>query len=262
MKTFYEFLSDLDLLSRLWLIETYFSFDPAQYNQLFDDELSKISATSPEYQQAIERLRGFNWVGYIAKSLRNAGYRDQREVQERAHDLVARMLTGGLFTNYDEERHGPLDLRFKRAVANAVKNMVEKDRNRRRFIPTVPIGQEFEPGGITADDLPGRKTNDDSEAVYEGFRKLVKRACGDLGLGIFDARMDGQETKSLIGREDLGRPSKFVVKRVVGEIKALAREHAKLLGDSAFMWSVERAFQREAETFGKRRAAMAARKVR
>jgi len=39
MRTFYEFLSDLDILSRLWLIETYFTFDPAQYNRLFDDEL-------------------------------------------------------------------------------------------------------------------------------------------------------------------------------------------------------------------------------
>ena len=262
MQTFFEYLSDLDILTRLFLIETWFSFDPVQYNQLFDDELSKISASSPEHQQAIERMRGFNWVGYIAKSLRNAGYKDQREVGERTHDLVVKMLTGGLFTNYDEARHGSLDLRFKRSVANAIKNMVEKDRNRRRFLPSVPIGQQFEPGGVTADDLPGRETNDDSEAVIEGFRKLVRRACGDLGLGVFDARMAGQQTKDLVGREDLGRPSKFVVKRVVGEIKDLAREHAKLLGDSAFMWSVERAFQREAETFGKRRSAMAARRGR
>ena len=28
-------------IARLRLIETYFSFDPAQYNQLFDDELRK-----------------------------------------------------------------------------------------------------------------------------------------------------------------------------------------------------------------------------
>ena len=52
MRTFYEYLSDLDLLSRLWLIETYFSFDPAQYNQLFDDELQKLSVSSPEHREA------------------------------------------------------------------------------------------------------------------------------------------------------------------------------------------------------------------
>ncbi len=96
MRTFYEFLSDLDLLSRLWLIETYFSFDAGQYNQLFDDELGKLSVSSPEYRDALERMQGFNWAGYIAKSLRNSGYQDQREVQERTHDIVVKMLTGGL----------------------------------------------------------------------------------------------------------------------------------------------------------------------
>ena len=152
MRTFYEFLSEQALLSRLRLIETYFTFDPAQYNQLFDDELGKLSASSPEHRDALERMRGFNWVGYIAKSLRNSGYRDQREVQERTHDIVVKMLTGGLFTKYDERRHGPLDLRFKRAVANAIKNMVEKQRNARRFCPRFPSARS----SAGRDDLPDR----------------------------------------------------------------------------------------------------------
>ena len=97
MRTFYEYLSDLDLLTRLWLIETYLVSIPAEYNQLFDDELAKLSVSSPEHQQAVERMRGFNWVGYIAKSLRNVGYRDQREVQEKTHDIVTKLLTGTLF---------------------------------------------------------------------------------------------------------------------------------------------------------------------
>ena len=106
--------------------KTYYSFDPPQYNQLFDDELQRLSVSSPEHRDAMERMQGFNWVGYIAKSLRNSGYRDQREVAERTHDIMVKMLTGGLFINYDERQHGPLDLRFKRSVANAIKNMVEK----------------------------------------------------------------------------------------------------------------------------------------
>ena len=156
MRTFYEYLADLGLLSRLCLLETYFSFNPAQYNELFEAELEKLSASSPEHREALERMRGFNWVGYIAKTVRNAGYRDQREVQERTHDIVVKLITGGLFSDYDEQHHGPLDLRFKRAVANAIKNIVEKERNRRRSLPSVPIGQEFEPGAITVDDLPDR----------------------------------------------------------------------------------------------------------
>ncbi len=68
MTTFYEWLSDLDILSRLWLIETYFTFHPAQYNQLFNDELAKLSLPSPEHRDAVERMRGFNWVGYTPDS--------------------------------------------------------------------------------------------------------------------------------------------------------------------------------------------------
>jgi len=117
MKTFCEFLSDVAILSRLLFIENYYSFDPQQYNQLFDGELGKLSVSSPEHRQAIERMRGFNWVGYIAKSLRNSGYRDQRDVAERTHDIVVKLLIGGLFRDFDERRHGPLDLRFKRATA-------------------------------------------------------------------------------------------------------------------------------------------------
>ncbi len=117
MQTFLDWLSYSDIRHRLWLIETYFSFDAGQYNRLFDDELGKLRAVAPGHQEAIERMRGFNWVGYIAKSVRNAGYRDQREVQERTHDVAVKMLTGGLFRDYDERRHGTFDLRFKRATA-------------------------------------------------------------------------------------------------------------------------------------------------
>ena len=46
MRTFCEFFSDV-ALSRLRLIETYFSFDPAEYNRLFDDELGKLPPRPP-----------------------------------------------------------------------------------------------------------------------------------------------------------------------------------------------------------------------
>ena len=42
MRTFFEWLSCLDILARLQLVETYFSFDPAVYNQLFDGELARV----------------------------------------------------------------------------------------------------------------------------------------------------------------------------------------------------------------------------
>jgi hypothetical protein len=189
-----------------------------------------------------------NWVGYIAKSLRNAGYRDQRETQERTHDIVVKMLTGGLFSNYDERRHGPLDLRFKRATANAIKNMVEKERNRRRLAPTIPIGQE------RGDDLPDRTSAENDEKVIEDFRRLVRNRLGELGIAVLDARLAGQETKGLVGRADLGSPGRFVIKRVVQQIKGLAKEYAQRLGNPAFLREIERAMEREEATIQKRQA--------
>ena len=208
MVTFSDWLRSAGILHRLWLIETYFTFDPAQYNQLFDDELRKLQVSDPRHREAIERMFGFNWIGYIAKSLRNAGYRGGREVQERTHDLVVKMLTGGLFRDYDELRHGPLDLRFKRAVANAVKNMIEKDRNRQLSIPTVSIAQKFQPGDVTADELPGRAPRDDDEAVIDRFRALVRKRLGEMAVGILDAFLGGVERNALVGNPDLGRPGK------------------------------------------------------
>ena len=255
MRTFYEFFSDLDILSRLWLIENYFTFDAGQYNQLFDDELEKLSVSSPEHRDALERMRNFNWVGYIAKSLRNAGYRDQRETQERTHDIVVKLLTGGLFTNYDERRHGPLDLRFKRATANAIKNMVEKERNRRRLVPTLPIGQE------RGDDLPNRTSTENDEKVIDDFRRLVRNRLGELGIAVLDARLAGQETKGLVGRAELGNPGRFVIKRIVGQVKDLAREYAQRRGDPAFLREIERAMEREGATIQKRLSTTAARQI-
>jgi hypothetical protein len=80
-----------------------------------------------------------------------------------------------------------------------------------------------------------------------------------LGIAVLDARLLGQETKSLVGRPDLGYPGRSVIKRAVQEIKALARQYAGSLGDPAFLRDIERAMGREEATFEKRRAAMVGR---
>ena len=50
-----------------------------------------------------------------------------------------------------------------------------------------------------------------------------------------------------------------MVKRIVGEIKQLAREYAVMRGDPELLQRIERAMEAESETVAKRRAAMAAR---
>jgi hypothetical protein len=248
MQTFWQWLSQLR--------ETYFSFDAKQYDQLFDTELEKVIARVKD-PQALEHLRGFDWLAYVSSWVRHAGFHDRREVQERTHDIVVKLLTGTLFRGYDPRIHGPMELRFKASVANAVRNMTQKERNRRRNIPSVPIAQEFVPGSVTADDLPAPSAQEDDSKVIEGFRELVLKRLGGLGLAVLDLRLEGGETKSLVGCPSLGSPGKWVIKKVVVGIKALAREFFR--GDPELLRRVERAMAGESETVGKRRATTMAR---
>jgi hypothetical protein len=248
MLTFWEWLSQLK--------ETYFTFDATQYNALFNEELEKVIARVMD-PRSLEAMRGFDWVSYIASWVRHAGFHDRRQVQERSHDIVTKLLLGTLFRGYDPLRHGPMELRFKASVANAVRNMTQKERNRRRYLPSVPIGQEFTPGSVTADELPAKPAQDDEGKVVEGFRKLVRGRLGDLALAVLDVRLEGGETKSLVGCPSLGSPGRWVVKKTVAGIKRLAREFFR--GDPEMLRRVERAMEGESETIGKRRAAMAAR---
>ncbi len=245
MLTFFQWLSQLRLLA-----EHYFTFNPSEYNALFDDELEKtIQRTQdPAHRQILERLRGFNWVGYIAQSVRHAGYHDQREVQERTHDVATKLLLGTLFRGFDERTSGPMDLRFKRSVGNAVRNMIEKERNRRRWLPTVPL-----------DDLPAGSPSEEDEKVIENFRRLVRQRLGGLGVAVLDVRLAGGETKSLVGLASLGSPGRWTVKKIVCQIKELAREFFQ--GDPGLLRRIERAMASEGETVAKRRAATAARQA-
>jgi hypothetical protein len=253
MLTFFEWLSQVKLLA-----ETYFSFDPRAYDKLFDDELEKVIARvrDPTHRQALERMQGFDWLAYVSSWVWHAGYRDKRERDEKAHEVVVKLLTGKLFRGYDPRRHGPMDLRFKASVANAVRNMTQKERNRRRNIPTTSIAQEFVPGSVTADDLPAKSAPDDDSKVIEDFRELVRKRLGDLAVAVLDLRLEGGETKSLVGSPALGSPGRWVIKKVVVGIKALAQEFFR--GDPDLLRRVEKAMAAEGETIRRRRATMTA----
>ena len=254
MQTFYEWVAQVRLL-RL-LSESYVTFDPKQYNDLFDQELAQVIVRThdPAHRQILERMRRFGWIAYIAASVRNAGYHDYRARQEVVHEVVVKLLTGTLFRGFDDQKSGPMDLRFKRSVANAIKNLVEKEKNRRHYLPTVPIQQEAEPSGMTPEDSGGEK-------VVNGFRRLIKRRLGQLGVAVLDVRLAGGETKSLVGCPDLGSPGKWGVKRAVQQIKQLAREYAASLGDSELLRRIEKAMSRGDETVEKRRTATTARQA-
>ena len=102
----------------------------------------------------------------------------------------------------------------------------------------------------------------DEDRLIDDFRKFVGQRLGQLGQALIDAKLQGQETNSLVGREDLGSPGRFVIKRVVQEVKALARDFAQQRGDAAFLRDIGRAMEREGATVEKRRATTAARRSR
>ena len=92
----------------------------------------------------------------------------------------------------------------------------------------------------------------DDEAI-ERFRKLIQDELGDLGVAILDIRLDGGDTKSLVGMADLASPSSYQIKRTVQQIKALAQQ----FGDDQFQMMVQRALDVEQETLARRFAARA-----
>jgi hypothetical protein len=226
--------------------------DKGAYNDLFRQELERLlpRLSDPLQHQHAKAMLDFDWTRYMAGAIRRSGITSQDEIDEKVHEIVIRMLVspGGLFKDYDERKHGPFDLRFKRTLANSLKNLTEKERNRRRYIPSVPIRQEFVPGGVTADDLAARGTPESDPAVIDNFRELIGRQLGTLAVRVFDARLEGVEMKNLPG------VSAYAIKKTVQDIKSLARTYATALGDPSFTTQVERLMAAEERTFQRRRA--------
>jgi hypothetical protein len=81
MQTFIEWLH---------LLERYYGINAGQYNQLFDQELAKVigRVSDPDHRAALERMKNFDWLGYVAASLRHAGYRDRREIVSPLRKIV------------------------------------------------------------------------------------------------------------------------------------------------------------------------------
>ena len=261
MNTFFGWLAEEarlgSLMSQLRLLENFYDLPGDQYNGLFEAELKRLIERLPDAASKNELavLRRFNWTGYVAAAVRGSGMSDPRSVQETAHDIISKLLLGKLFTGYDPLQHGPLANRFKRSVGNAVRNVVEKQRNRQRLLPTIPISNEFRPGGVTPDDIAAHQKPDDQQAI-EKFRQLVRDRLGELGLAVLDVRLDGGDTKSLVGDDEFGEPSSYRVKQTVKAIKELAREFAAGR-DPGFLEMVERAMEGEARTARKRFAGQA-----
>ncbi len=248
MRTFLEWATLQSIL-----VETYFSFDPKRYDELFDQELEKLIARvrDPARLNPLEAMRGTKWTGYIATALRSSGYREYRAWREAVHEVAVKLLLGKLFTGYDETRHGPMLLHFKQSVWNIIRNLVAKEQTRRRRLPSVPAEQGYE--------VPS--TPDQDEQIIHAFRRLVRTRLGDVAFAVLDARLNGEKTESLVGLKELGSPSRNAIGRVVTQVKELAREFAASLGDSELLRQIKKAMAAAEAAVEKRKAMVAARRV-
>lgn len=251
MLAFFNWMTHRDAVARLRLLETSAFFNPVEYNAVFDGELEKALARLPESEakrQAME-LRVFDWGSFISRSLRKMGFQDDDE-QEVFQSIVVKLLIspGRLFKGWQPEKHGALIARFRRSVKNAIINLAEKNHNfRRRLMPTDPT--------MMASMYAGRQPQSN---LIAQFRDLVKERLGNLALAIFDQRLQGEDTKNLVGKEEFGTPSAFYVKKAVRAIKELADGFAARHGDSDFSNLLATAMKTQAEIIAKRQRAMAA----
>ena len=254
MLTFLDWTARHDLAAQLRLLESAEYFNPQDYNVVFEGELKKVLARIPdsEAREQAAAMKGFDWGNYIARSLLRAGFKNDDQ-QEHFHAIVVKLIVkpGRLFSGWQPGRHGPLERRFRRSVWNGIRNLAEKTRNRRRWM------QSADPVAM-AKRLPGKQPY---SSLIDEFRNLVGDRLGKLAVAILDAKLAGEDAKDLVGRDDIGTPSAFYIKRETGEIKRLAERFAAQLGDPAFANMVAKAIAGEAATVEKRKQSMAARQA-
>ena len=177
--------ADTDRLLRL--LEVSEQFPRAGVNDIFNKQIDQIRhQVSPEQRRELEAAKGFDLCGYIAKSLKNAGFQPA-DVDPLTQDVVIRLLVspGNLIRGWNGQPFMP---RTKVAIRNAVLNLVEKRQRRRRWFPHVTPDQV---------DVAMHAAPDGEDETIERFRQEVQDQLGDLAVAVLDARLDGVDVKSL-----------------------------------------------------------------
>jgi len=221
----------------LRLMEVSREFPKMKINSLFDEEIDKLlrQVHQPEVRQQLQKARGFDWVAYIAKSLRNADI-PHHDIDPATHDIVVKLLvTGSLFRGWHDQ---PILARFKVSVRNAVLNRLEKHQRRRKWFKHVSP-EEVE---IAMHAAPG------DEELIEKFRAEIEKHLSPLALAVFDIRLDGGQTKSLVGSPEVASPTAYQIKQEVQSIKRLAQQ----FGDASFQARVQRLMDAEQQTLARR----------
>ena len=220
-------------LSQKQLAEVSSIFPRTGMNTLFYKELEQLHQRQPMNNNEFQRLIKIDYVGYIDRSLRNAGFREP-DLDPLVHDIVVKLITGSLFKKVE----GPFVARFAISVKNAIATLVVKrKRNQDRY------------SDLELDTVPQRFAAAQSENdVVEQFRLFVEKALGKLALKVLDHRISGGDIIDLRGQA--GLESHYSLKEIVKKIKLAARSFAE--NDPEFRDQIEQAFAAQKKTLARR----------
>jgi hypothetical protein len=213
-------------------------FDRDGFNDVFRTQLAELlpTVTDEGRRASLEAMQDFDWVGYVLAALRNAGFADQQEREQAAHDVVVYLLVqpGQLLTGYDANTNGPMEGRFRLAVRNAVRNLL-RTRRRQPASRAVSIGHGA--GEVPADAIPDR--HHDGDEVLTAFRDFLAREIGQDAVRLLDRRLDGMSLRQLAGDQGI-RVSGWALRRLVQRVREAALTFGRQQGDDSFVRAVER----------------------
>jgi hypothetical protein len=222
---------------RLWFLLENARLNPAAYNSLFRSELEALlpRITDLRRRLSLEKMRDFDWSGYILAALRNAGFNDEREREEMAHEVITNLLVtpGNLFRGYDPEESGPIEARFKLAVMYEIQALRKRRaREAGRASRTLSINGDHERAKMSPNQIPDRRSsllNYENDAnLIAGFRRFVQQNAGDDVLAVLDRKLDGFSARQLYDEPAFQHLGKWGVEKAMRRIQTLAQEYAKL----------------------------------
>ena len=215
-------------------VSEYFPRD--EINTLFRKEIEKLLSTkhlSQDQQADLEKLLERDWVAYIDRTLRRAGFKEH-DLDHLVQDLVVKLIvTGNLFSGWRGE--SSFQARFLVAIRNAISTLLKKKQVSMKRSHELPA------------DSPGT-IEQDTDSLVDDFRDYLRRELGPVAVTVLDHRLNGEDTKELIGQQ--GVETSYRLKRIVQEIKEAARRFA--VGNPEFHHMVTMAFEKEARTMERR----------
>lgn len=214
-------------------------FDHEAFNRLFRDRLVELlPQAGASRRPGLEAMRQFDWVGYVLAALRNAGFRDQQDREQAAHDVIVYMLVqpGQLFAGYGGTS-GPMEARFRIAVQNAVRNLL-RTRRRGPLSRAVRIGRGDT--DLSTDAIPDRRHEEPDDEMMTAFRDYLADELGEDAVTLLNRRLDGASLRQLEGDTAFTRSSAWALRRLMASVRDAAAEFAREQGDDEFLAAIER----------------------